>query len=1558
MTATTTRSPSELLAELVAEAIRPHVGSVGVIVRDVLSPDAAGLLGQLKQLDEDEGLPSLCVAYLHDGGPAAAKKARFDEGSFTTEIEQAERWRNDPDLAALIVVVARGDEAKLSSLEDFATVTSSDLKRVLVERALGGTAGENEVQGNWWGMLGEDETVGLGQLVDYYLALEGKDGEAFKKASSRELQRLGLLPDPTFFDSAKPAALRKRLEANRDLVGRLQTLTPKDRRTIKGVVEGEKKAAEKAKLQRALDQLHRTRWEGEGMGAIDFEHAERLIKARTKKPGKKDGATRPTSEQAVNVAAEALMSNSRKADVTEVLETLQASLKDANDSSARTDRVRTALSSSGTEAFTTARLDVINFVAKLLDDGIYGGLVEVDVEDIDDALRRFNFEEHVLGRWERDRIDQVLGHLSEATSVGGDLAKQFAAYDKARTATLPYLRVLAAEPLVATADTKARKVFLTAVEAYEGLTRAVRDSYDDIFEAVGSDVDELVGLILLLDIIVVKAGERVYGVLSPLHPLYMWHYAKFAEIVKDQRKELDERDQELVSDAARRLPNFLTSLYVPAAATGQGETLEYAGRLGPVPYYSEEVESSSSDDAVDTVRDLIGAYVSLEPHARLGFRLALVDPPDAGVYLRALMELHEANALDGAHLIVYRHQKGRLAIELRLDENDEDRVAQLFRALNVNRRFTFEVRDLPDGELGPPDDEPFHLTVVFDLSGGKPTRARPAMQPIQPLAMPRRIHYSTVHETVELEPAPGGLFEAYYKVVGRIAEGAGQASYLAVHQEKGLRGDLGKLAERAAWTAVADRQVDRDLAVGALRVFTGRDGERDVAAFARSAFAFRRALREVARHYNTFITDGELDDLLEQLSDLLDSGLLSLRPDHSGRTNHGRIKGLLGTLIAARWYRNEGSTGDRLLVSLDSKDARRWLHLSDDPQRADLVGFEWTNDHCTVSVIEVKAVDVSSREYTVDDGVVSGPAVDQTLATRRLLAAVLSEDREGELITTPARREVLREHLYRELTKGTYSPDERKLWADRVQRLLDGKVKADVRCHLIDVRLGVDASTLDDRNVVAEDGEDSIPARVTELNEELIDALNQPEVPDDVEPDGGATEADDAGRAAERSAQPPVDDAAAAAVSPEEESAAEDTPPAEEPPSPAPASDREPQPAASAQGRGSSPVDSGDEDAESRLRAFLGTAPGTYGKPRDIWFDPNLPSQKLPNPHISITGETGSGKTQATKAIIADLGREQVPSLILDFKDDYSDPVYVESEGMQLYDANYGSLPFNPLTPAIDRRESLVNPQNHIHQLSSILKRVYKLGDQQAYRFREAVKAAYEAAGVSMRPAPLDTEQPFPPFETVREQLADDKANEALLGRLSPIFDLGLFASTEGQANFEEFLGSSAVVRLGQLPSEEVKNSVAEFFLMAFYNYLIRQSQTHTLGRLLVLDEAWRLVESPFLTPLMREGRAFGLGVVIASQFPRDLPDAVRGSTATRLFFSQSQVEQVREIQRTIVGKSSGAEADHVASVVRGLSPLTALLHSTQHTPFARVSIKPYYERRAEIEASAPSDDE
>ena len=158
--------------------------------------------------------------------------------------------------------------------------------------------------------------------------------------------------------------------------------------------------------------------------------------------------------------------------------------------------------------------------------------------------------------------------------------------------------------------------------------------------------------------------------------------------------------------------------------------------LSPIPSAHVIVDGGAGDDGAEAIGELVQGFLALEPHARHGLRIALVDPPDAGPYLREMVKLHDNGKLKGAHIVVYRHDLNRLSLALRLDEGDEDRVEQLFHATNVDRRFTFQVRERPSNVIGPGSDEQFHIAVVFDRGGGRSSRVRPAMHPIQPLAVP------------------------------------------------------------------------------------------------------------------------------------------------------------------------------------------------------------------------------------------------------------------------------------------------------------------------------------------------------------------------------------------------------------------------------------------------------------------------------------------------------------------------------------------------------------------------------------------------------------------------------------------------------------------------------------------------------------------------------------------------------------------------------------------------------------------------------------------------------
>ncbi|MEH0843116.1 DUF87 domain-containing protein [Micromonospora sp. CPCC 205711] len=1559
---TTSGLRENLVSELLCEQVIQLSGALGILVQDVPHLDPSGVLAGLAKALE---VADLRIALLATGGDALATASGIPADKVTGSVQQAEQWRNDRDLKATIVVIATGDQARLSSLQDFVAVGPAQLKRLLVRRAQEGPAATNEVLTSWWKKLGADGNISFGQLVDYYTSLpSGPDQEVeFKTQSSRELPRLGLLADPRLFDDARDRAVRDRIRRNRDLVGRLQALNEKDRRAIAENIAKESDPVRRAALRRSLRLLRQLR-RGEPAGQLTVADAEDLFSVRQRQPAPlartdnvpeasgvpsspsigaplapmpmppddgnagDDMADRApnTPTPASTVAAQALLSDdeSRQDDLDVAVDTVaEVGEVDGGGSSVGTERWETDLPS-GVIVQGQASREVMDIVTRLVGEGRYGGWITCNEGDIWERIRGYRGEEDLRAEWTSEQILEFLGSLDD--DGGRELRARFTDFDQARNQIVEYTSSLAAEPLLVAAARASQDLVRSYVGRYSDLLSCISRTYPDMFAEYTQDANQVVSQILMLDTITFGSGMTTTAMLTPLHPLYLWRYSEFARVVAAQRHRLGPRDVRLVIASAQDLPNFLTSLCLPELTHDTPQVLPQVSAVDNLPYFAVRQERSVGHDGFTAVARIVESFLDAHPAARPGLRLALLDPPGPGPYLRLLADLADDDKIQGAHLAVLYRGRGAGIQSLGLDDDDEARVAQLFRATADDRRFSFEVRSLPADTAKLPDDVLAHVTVAFDQSGGKQDALSVFEQPIQPLAMPQRLKYRVFTKTVDLEPAPGGPFAAYFNVAQLVAKQA-PASRLAVRQDEDVRERLKAAAATAPWFVLADRHIDRDLRLGSLQIFTGRDGAREVVAFADATDPFRRALRDVVRQYNTAVSDGDLDGLLRELTDLLDVGALTLTADLEHEVDQNRTKGLLGTLIASRWYKTGcPDNRKRLLVSLDDEMARRWLHLREDARRADLLGIEYGEDACVITVFEVKTMQDTSAEYRIDGGVASGPAVNQLLSTGTLLRDVFNPDRTDELITTPARREVLRAHVYRELGKHGHDADDRKTWATAAQRLFEGKLSFIIELHLAEVSIGVDSESLRPARRVSARADDNqvFPLTVTQLDESGVDALQQP-TPVVEEP----------------VPSPPTEESDAVAPEPDGPS----LPPAE---SSGPGPHRPPAvrtAATTAAASDTSPA------LANRPTAYLGEALGQYGRPVEVWYDPQRPDRPLANGHIAITGETGSGKTQATKAILHDLMAPStgLPALILDFKDDYAGAEYTRTEQLSMFDASIGGLPFNPLVPPTDPTSGRANPMSHVHQLVGIFKRIYRLGDQQAYTLREAMKETYAIAGIDGKPFIPEPQQTYLPFDAVRDVLERD-GHGPLIGRLSPIFDLGLFAGDSGNSTLESLLDGRSVVRLSQLPGEEVKNAVAEFLLMALYNHLIRRPQPRMLRRLVVLDEAWRLVQSPFLEPLMREGRAFGAGVVIATQYPKDLPDAVSGATATRLYFSQTQVDQIRTVQKALIGKTSGSDAEQLVALVRSMPPLTCLVQNAHQTPHVRTAIRPYYERVADAD--------
>ena len=81
------------------------------------------------------------------------------------------------------------------------------------------------------------------------------------------------------------------------------------------------------------------------------------------------------------------------------------------------------------------------------------------------------------------------------------------------------------------------------------------------------------------------------------------------------------------------------------------------------------------------------------------------------------------------------------------------------------------------------------------------------------------------------------------------------------------------------------------------------------------------------------------------------------------------------------------------------------------------------------------------------------------------------------------------------------------------------------------------------------------------------------------------------------------------------------------------------------------------------------------------------------------------------------------------------------------------------------------------------------------------------------------------------------------------------------------------------------------------------------LTRMMVFDEAHRVKDSKRLESLAREGRAFGIGIVVGTQFPGDIPESLAGNLATQLFLMNNQAAHRRFVVAQVTGTNASNEA-------------------------------------------------
>jgi hypothetical protein len=318
-------------------------------------------------------------------------------------------------------------------------------------------------------------------------------------------------------------------------------------------------------------------------------------------------------------------------------------------------------------------------------------------------------------------------------------------------------------------------------------------------------------------------------------------------------------------------------------------------------------------------------------------------------------------------------------------------------------------------------------------------------------------------------------------------------------------------------------------------------------------------------------------------------------------------------------------------------------------------------------------------------------------------------------------------------------------------------------------------------------------------------------------------------------------------------------------------------------------------------------------------------------PHMFVLGIPGQGKSWTVARVIGELARQQVPALIFDFHGQFtaSEGPLAGARQSTVLDAREG-LPFSPFevsSGAIDAMDW----QSNAYAVAEIFAYVAKLGDMQRDVVYTAVRDAYRAHGFGGSPDQDDT----PTYPTLGEVLGRIERQERVgratnvAARCRPLLEFELFRPpSQPGTDLLSIVRGGLVLDLHRLSElDTLQLAAGAFVLRKFYKDMFSWGQADRLRLVVVLDEAHRLARDVTLPKIMKEGRKFGIAVVVASQGLADFHADVLGNVGTRVIFRVNHPES-----RKAAGFIRGPHGQDLAERVEQL----AVGHAFVQTPDMR----------------------
>ena len=281
----------------------------------------------------------------------------------------------------------------------------------------------------------------------------------------------------------------------------------------------------------------------------------------------------------------------------------------------------------------------------------------------------------------------------------------------------------------------------------------------------------------------------------------------------------------------------------------------------------------------------------------------------------------------------------------------------------------------------------------------------------------------------------------------------------------------------------------------------------------------------------------------------------------------------------------------------------------------------------------------------------------------------------------------------------------------------------------------------------------------------------------------------------------------------------------------------------------------------------------------------------ITNPHIAVVGITGSGKSYLVKSLLTRASYIwNTNAVIIDWAGEYN--AWVTRAGGTVVSLGKGSylnlMDLYNMKP-LDRAKQIMNALDILTDIGQY--------PEQVRLTEEAIEQAYLNAGFELSEiAPAGADAPtLVNVITLLQEKLQEGTYQYPAELENAIYRLRQFAR-EGEDYFARKstldigkLASSGIVGidLSHLPDERFR-ALAALFILQTLKELMRSEgwlESRGLKTFVVLDEAWKVAsdEKSDAITIIREGRKYQFGLIVASQNPTDVNEAILSNVGTSI---------------------------------------------------------------------------